>query len=99
MSWTGESGNKGETGMTTGEIISNMARLSLTGKLNLAISEYSSLGKWCFVFVPYYGLNPELKKEELAHQIKVQSVGDQHELLLERELSILLKRFQETRLL
>lgn len=99
MSWTGESGNKGETGMTTEEIIANMARLSLTGKLSLAISEYRSLGKWCFVFVPYYGLNPELKKEELAHQIKVQSVGDQHELLLERELSILLKRFQETRLL
>lgn len=99
MSWAGEPGDEGEAGMTTEEIIANMARLSLTGKLSLAIPEYRSLGKWCFVFVPYYGLNPELKKEELAHQIKVQSVGDQHELLLERELSILLKRFQETRLL
>lgn len=99
MCWAGEPGDEGEAGMTTEEIIANMARLSLTGKLSLAISEYRSLGKWCFVFVPYYGLNPELKKEELAQQIKVQSVGDQHELLLERELSILLKRFQETRLL
>ena len=99
MCWAGEPGYEGEAGMTTEEIISNMARLSLTGKLSLAISEYRSLGQWCFVFVPYYGLNPELKKEELAHQIKVQSVGDQHELLLERELSILLKMFQETRLI
>lgn len=64
MCWAGEPGDEGEAGMTTEEIIANMARLSLTGKLSLAISEYRSLGKWCFVFVPYYGLNPELKKQE-----------------------------------
>ena len=98
MCWAGEPGPKGDRGMTTEEIISNMARLSITGKLSLAISEYSSLGQWCFVFVPYYDLNPELKKEDLLRQIKVQSVGDQYGFLLERELSILLKILQKNRL-
>ena len=98
MSWTGEPGNKGETGMTTGEIISNMARLSLTGKLNLAISEYSSLGQWCFALVPYYEWNPEIPIEEFLSQISVQSFADQYGTLQERELSILLKRLQEKNL-
>lgn len=96
MSWAGEPGDEGEAGMTTEEIVSNMARLSLTGKLSLAISEYRSLGQWCFVFVPYYEWKPEIPIEEFLSQISVQSFADQYGTLQERELSILLKRLQET---
>ncbi len=96
MCWAGEPGDEGEIGMTIEEIVSNMARLSLTGKLSLAISEYSSLGQWCFALVPYYEWNPEIPIEEFLSQISVQFFADQYGTLLERELSILLKMLQET---
>lgn len=96
MCWAGEPGDEGEIGMTIEEIVSNMARLSLTGKLSLVISEYSSLGQWCFALVPYYEWNPEIPIEEFLSQISVQFFADQYGTLLERELSILLKMLQET---
>lgn len=90
MSWTGEPGAEGEAGMTTAEIISNMARLSLTGKLSLAISEYRSLGQWCFVFVPYYEWNPAATAEDILPQISVQHFAGQCGTLLESELTVYL---------
>lgn len=96
MCWAGEPGYEGEAGMTTEEIISNMARLSLTGKLSLAISEYSSLGQGCFALVPYYEWKPVVTIEKFFHQISVQFFADQYGTLQERELSILLKMLQET---
>lgn len=91
MSWTGEPGDEGEARMMTAEIISNMARLSLTGKLSLAISEYRSLGQWCFVFVPYYEWNPAATAEDILPLISVRSFAARCETLLERELTVLLK--------
>ena len=81
--------------MTTGEIISNMARLSLVGELNLAILEYSSFGQWCFALVPYYKWDPQISIGEFLTQISLQSFASQYGTLLERELSILLGISQE----
>lgn len=87
MSWTGEPGAEGKTKMATEEIVFNMARLSLTGNLNRAISEY---GPWKNL-VPYYEWNPEVVTEKFLPQISVRSFAAQCETLPERELTILLK--------
>lgn len=90
MCWIGKLGAEGNE-MNTEEIISNMARLSLTGKLSLAISECTP---W-WNLVPYYDMDRGIKKEDFMRQINVLSVGDQHEILQERVLSILLKSIEE----
>lgn len=90
MCWVGEPGEKGYN-MTTKEAMANMARLSLMGKLSLAILECNP---WWHM-VPYYDWNPKIKKEELLHQICAQSFASQYDTLSERVLSILLRNLEE----
>lgn len=94
MSWNGEPGSIGYE-MTTEESIASIARLSLMGKLNLAILETNT---WCpgrYGFVPYYEWSPEIPIEKFLPRISAQSFAAQCGTLPERELSILLKMLQE----
>ena len=86
MSWTGEPGEKGYV-MSREEILSNMARLSLTGKLSLAKQRYNN---WPGL-IPYYDWIPEIKPEDLLRQIVAPHFPTHREILEERTLSILLK--------
>ena len=98
MSWNGESGSIGYE-MTNEESVVSMARLSLMGKLNLAILETNT---WCpgwYGLVSYYEWSPEIPIEKFLPQISVQSFAAQCGTLPERELSILLKMIQEKRLI
>ena len=98
MSWNGEPGSIGYE-MTNEESVVSIARLSLMGKLKLAILETNI---WClgwYGLVSYYEWSPEIPIEKFLPQISVQSFATQYGTLPERELSILLKMIQEKRLI
>lgn len=97
MSWNGESGTIGYE-MATEESIVNMARLSLIGKLNLAILETGLWTAGRCELVPYYEWSKKIPTEKFLPQISAQSFADQCGTLQESELSILLKMLQEKRL-
>lgn len=73
--------------MSAEESLSNMARLSLCGKLNLAIEK-------CNLYpflIPYYGSKEFMTETALMHQIIQPFSVSQYAPLWERILSILLK--------
>ena len=69
------------------ECLSNMARLSLCGKLNLAIEKC----KLYPFLIPYYGLKEFMTETALRHQIIQPFFVSQYVFLWEKVLSILLK--------
>jgi hypothetical protein len=69
------------------ERLANMARLSLYGKLNLAIKKCKAYP----FLIPYYGLKEFMKETALIHQIIQPFSASQYVPLWERVLSILLK--------
>lgn len=90
MCWNGEPGIKGYV-MSEKDALFNMARLSLTGKLSIAILKSIP---W-YNMVPYYEWNPKMKKEELINHIIVPTPASRYVTLVERVLSILLKRLEK----
>lgn len=88
----GESGTKGAS-MSQKEILTSMARLSLTGKLHLAISD--SICKEYACMIPYYEWRSDIKPEILMRQILVPLSASLHVIHWERVLSILLKNSEE----
>lgn len=73
--------------MPAEERLSNMARLSLYGKLNLAIEKCDPYP----FLIPYYGSKEFMTETALMHQIIQPFSVSQYVPLWERVLSILLK--------
>lgn len=79
--------------MSAEESLSNMARLSLCGKLNLAIEK-------CNLYpflIPHYGSKEFMTETALMHQIIQPFSVSQYVPLWERVLSILLWKNKKTR--
>lgn len=89
MCWNGNEGAEVYF-MSKKEILTNMARLSLTGRMNLAIQNSDP---W-FWLTPYYEWLPGITKEELMSQISVPSFASQYGTPQETMLSTLLRNLE-----
>ncbi len=91
MSWNGEPGPQGAVIAEREEIIKNVARLSVTGNLERAISLYRA----CPFLIPYYGTYTIKNSMELLPQILEPAFVNRYEHPWERVLSIVIRNLEE----
>lgn len=91
MCWNGEPGPQGAVIAGREEIVKNVARLSLTGNLERAISLYRA---WPFL-IPYYGPYTIKNSEVFLPQILEPAFVNRYGCPWERVLSIVIKNLEE----
>ena len=91
MCWNGEPGKEGAVIVGRKEIVKNMARLSLTGNSERAISLYRA---WSFL-IPHYGPYTIKQPEVLLPQILEPALVNRYGHPWERVISIVIKNLEE----